>query len=87
MATFSQDLFSKTTVRERQIVALLAQGYRAKEIAQELHISQDTVENHRSNIIRKTGLKTSPAIVAEFQRAGLIIWENGNWTHALSLFA
>lgn len=68
----NEDLFKKTTPRERQIVALLAQGLRTKDIATELCISTDTIESHRHNIIRKTGLKTSPQIVAEFIRGGLI---------------
>jgi len=68
----NEELFKTTTPRERQIVALIAQGLRTKDIARELCVSTDTVETHRHNIIRKTGLKTAPQIVAEFIRGGLI---------------
>ena len=81
---FDLDLFKKSSLRERQIVALLAQGMRTKDIARELCVSHDTIESHRHNIIRKTGLKTSPRIVAEFVKGGLIYWcvIRGTWAHA-----
>lgn len=83
----NEQLFKKTTARERQIVALIAKGKRTGEIASELCISRDTVESHRHKIIRKTGLKTAPQIVAEFQRGGLIYWckLRQEWTHAENL--
>lgn len=68
----NEQLFKQTTPRERQIIALIAQGLRTKDVAAELNISKDTVESHRHSIIKKTGLKTSPHIVAEFIRGGLI---------------
>lgn len=74
MNLINKELFKKTTARERQIVALIAQGKRTGEIAKELCLSRDTIESHRHKIIRKTGFKTSPQIVAEFQRAGLVYW-------------
>lgn len=70
----NEELFKKTTIREREIVALIAQGKRTKEIADQLSISRDTVESHRHNIITKTGFKTAPQIVIEFFRAGLLYW-------------
>ena len=42
------------TARERQIVQLIAKEYTNKRIAEELFISERTVENHRKNIFRKT---------------------------------
>ena len=42
------------TARERQILQLIAQEYSNKQIAQELFISERTVETHRKNIFRKT---------------------------------
>jgi DNA-binding NarL/FixJ family response regulator len=48
-----QEEFSKLTGREREIVQLLAEAKRSKEIATELNLSVKTVETHRSNILRK----------------------------------
>ncbi len=43
--------------RERQIVALIAQGFRNREVADELFISEQTVKNHMRNIFQKLGVQ------------------------------
>jgi DNA-binding NarL/FixJ family response regulator len=43
--------------REIEVLRLLAAGKRAEEIAQELEVSQKTIENHLSNITNKLGAK------------------------------
>ncbi len=43
------------TAREREILKLIAKEYTNKQIAEELFISERTVETHRKNIFRKTG--------------------------------
>ena len=48
------------TARELQIVSLIEKEYSNKDIADELFISERTVETHRKNIFRKT--KTSSVI-------------------------
>ncbi len=52
------------TRRERQIVKLIAEGYKYREIADYLCISPATVEKHRTNIGRKLNLHNIPALVA-----------------------
>lgn len=52
------------TRRERQVLALVAQGNSTKEIAIELGISPKTVEFHRANLLRKFDAKTSSQLVA-----------------------
>lgn len=42
------------TAREREILQLIAKEYSNKQIAEELFISERTVETHRKNIFRKT---------------------------------
>ena len=44
------------SAREREIVALVAQGYKNKEIAGKLSISEQTVKNHLRNIFHKLGV-------------------------------
>jgi DNA-binding NarL/FixJ family response regulator len=43
------------TSREREILKLIAKEYNNRQIAEELFISERTVETHRKNIFRKTG--------------------------------
>jgi DNA-binding NarL/FixJ family response regulator len=51
--TSLQDLRSRLTDREREIVQLIAEGKSSKEVAVALGISVKTAETHRSNIMRK----------------------------------
>ncbi len=44
------------TPREREITALVGQGYKYKEIAEMLSISEQTVKNHLRNIFHKLGV-------------------------------
>ena len=43
--------------RERQLVGLIALGFRNREIADKLFISEQTVKNHLHNVFEKTGIK------------------------------
>lgn len=43
------------TTREREILKLISKEYTNRDIAEELFISERTVETHRKNIFRKTG--------------------------------
>lgn len=47
---------SPLSVREREIVGLVAQGYKNKEMAEKLFISEQTVKNHLHNIFDKLGV-------------------------------
>jgi DNA-binding NarL/FixJ family response regulator len=51
------------TQRQRQILDLVIAGHPSNNIAADLGISQRTVDNHRSAIMRKTGSKTLPALI------------------------
>ncbi len=49
--------------REYEIVKLVAEGYRSKEIGEKLFISSRTVEAHKNNIMAKLKLKSTIDIV------------------------
>jgi DNA-binding NarL/FixJ family response regulator len=57
--------------RERQVLALLAEGTRSSEIGRKLGISTATVEAHRRNIMRKLGLHTIAQLTKYAVRKGL----------------
>jgi len=46
------------TAREREVLQLIARGYRYKEIAARLHLSVKTIESHVSNVLRKLQLSS-----------------------------
>jgi DNA-binding NarL/FixJ family response regulator len=51
------------TMREREVLKLLAEGKGAREIAAALYISPHTVRRHRSNIMEKLNLKNLADLV------------------------
>ena len=42
--------------REREIIVLIAQGYKNKEIAEKMFITEQTVKNHLHNVFDKLGV-------------------------------
>jgi len=48
--------FSALTVREREVLRLLAEGRSAREIADQLSVSPKTIEMHRSKIMEKLNI-------------------------------
>lgn len=49
--------------RETEVLELLCQGYTNKEIAKKLHLSHKTVDNHRTNLLSKTGTRNTAHLV------------------------
>jgi DNA-binding NarL/FixJ family response regulator len=52
------------TGREREVLAMIAKGFRTREMAQILCLSHKTVEKHRANLMRKLGLRSAAAAAA-----------------------
>ncbi|MBI5568627.1 MAG: response regulator transcription factor [Desulfomonile tiedjei] len=52
------------TPREREILRLVAEGYKNREIAERLYISVKTAETHRSNLMKKLDLHSAAALTA-----------------------
>ncbi|MCC6631813.1 MAG: response regulator transcription factor [Gammaproteobacteria bacterium] len=52
------------TTREREILKLVAEGHRTRQIAKFLSLSPKTVEKHRSNMMRKLNLKSAAAVTS-----------------------
>ena len=60
------------TLRQREVMQLLAEGKSAKEIANILHISTRTVEFHKYNMMEQLGIKTSAELVHFAIKHGIV---------------
>ena len=60
---FSEENPFKLSKREREVLALLCQGFTNVEMAEKLFLSPKTIEGHRSSLLSKTGTKNSAHLV------------------------
>ncbi len=58
--------------RELEVLQGVAMGLTNAAIAERLSISPKTVDNHRTNLMRKVKVRTSAALVAEAMKNGLV---------------
>lgn len=61
---------SLLTNREREVFELLVQDKTTKEIAAQLFVSEKTVRNHISNVMKKLNVKGRSQAVVELVRLG-----------------
>lgn len=60
------------TTREKDVLTLIVQGYTNREIAEELNISQRTVEGHRANLTAKLNLHSRVDLLRYARSQGLV---------------
>ncbi len=60
------------TPREREIALLIGLSHSSKEVAGRLGLSIKTAENHRSNLMRKLGVRDVAGLVRYLVRQGLV---------------
>jgi DNA-binding NarL/FixJ family response regulator len=58
--------------REREVLKLIAEGCKNKEIAEDLCISLKTVEKHRANLMKKLDLHNAAALTVYAMEKGLV---------------
>ena len=68
----AEALISPTTPRETEILNYIAQGYLNKQIAAELGISEQTIKNHVTSILRKLNANARTEAVVVAIKQGLI---------------
>jgi DNA-binding NarL/FixJ family response regulator len=64
-----EEIFSE---RERQVLVELAMGKSSKQIADDLFITERTVESHRKNMIEKADVKNAVELIAYASSIGLL---------------
>jgi DNA-binding NarL/FixJ family response regulator len=67
-----QDSYDLLTVREKEILQLLAEGKSNKDIASMLNVSTNTIETHRTRLMQKLNLHSSAEIVLYAVRKRII---------------
>jgi two-component system response regulator NreC len=67
-----EDSYELLTMREREVLQLLAEGNSNKEVAALLNLSLFTVETHRAHILEKLHLKGTPELILYAVRKGVI---------------
>jgi DNA-binding NarL/FixJ family response regulator len=60
------------TPRESEVVKLIAEGHTSREIAEQLVISDKTVERHRANVLEKLGMRDRVDLTRYAVRRGLV---------------
>lgn len=67
----AEQLVSKLPPRQRQVLGEMARGYRNKQIAWHLSLSEKTVKMHRSLLLDKLGVSTTADAIRVAVEAGL----------------
>ncbi len=70
--TGAEDSYELLSLREREVLQLIAEGKSTKEVAGLLNISEHTAESHRTNIMKKLGLRGLAELILYAVRKGLI---------------
>ncbi|MDF2514796.1 MAG: response regulator transcription factor [Sphingobacterium sp.] len=68
----NQRSITTLSFREKEVLKLLAEGFTTSQIAKKLFISPFTVENHRKNILHKTGVSNVAALIAVAAKMGYL---------------
>jgi DNA-binding NarL/FixJ family response regulator len=68
-----QDAYERLTLREKEVLQLIAQGKSNKEIATLLNISVNTVAVHRAHVMETLGLHRTAELVLYAVKRGLIV--------------
>jgi DNA-binding NarL/FixJ family response regulator len=66
------DAFDRLSLREREVLQLLAEGHTNSEIAKTLVLSEKTIEKHRAAIMEKLGIHNLAGLVRVAIKHGMI---------------
>ena len=58
--------------REKEILLLICKGFSTREIAEQLHLSAKTVENHRNHLLEKTETNNTASLVLYAAKKGWV---------------
>lgn len=70
------DKFESLTAREMEVLQLLAEGFSVKEISENLYISKNTVNSHRTHIMDKLDIHSTAKLIQYAIQKGLVESKN-----------
>lgn len=71
-ASTTRQYIPEMTRREKEVLALIAKELTTQEISETLHISLNTVETHRKNLLSKFGVRNSVGLIKVALERGLL---------------
>ena len=71
-AVEAREQLARLSVRERQVMELIALGFSTKEISARLGISYKTADSHRTHVLKKRAVHETASLVRFAIRAGVI---------------
>lgn len=69
---FPDRSYGPLSKREVEVLYLLSKGYSSKQIASQLFLSENTVNNHRKNMLYKTGNRNTSELISFSKEKGLL---------------
>ena len=60
------------SIREKEILTYISNGYSSKEISALIHVSKATIDTHRKNILRKSGCQSITQLIVRAVRQGWV---------------
>ena len=72
-ALLARSPLEKLTSRQIEVMRLVADGHRTKDIADRLRLSVKTVESHRQQVMKRLGLRNMAGLVRYTVRVGLAL--------------
>ncbi len=64
---------SELTKRQRSLLRYLTEGLSNREIAEQMHLSPNTVKDYLDGIMERTGIHSRTALVAQTARLGIVV--------------
>ncbi|HUV52443.1 MAG TPA: response regulator transcription factor [Dehalococcoidia bacterium] len=72
LAGGKSDPYEELTDREREILKLVVEGYKTRQIAEILSVTPKTVEAHKTSLMKKLGIHSNLELVKYALRRGII---------------
>ena len=74
----NEDIIKQFSKREIEVLSLVSQGYTSPQIAEELFLSIRTINNHRTNILKKSNSHNNAELMNFINKTGILHYKSEN---------